>query len=66
MAEWTKEWNRTKRPIKVFHSADCANLAGEFKDWDKAKRDEFVATLLPVLPKYRLLGVRCWNQPERF
>src|SRR5262245_38599133 len=27
------EWDQAKHPIKVFHSADCAALKGEFKGW---------------------------------
>src|SRR2546423_288143 len=28
---FTREWNAAKRPIEIFHSADCANLKGEFE-----------------------------------
>jgi hypothetical protein len=54
---WTKEWNRAKRPIKIFHAADCANLRGEFDGWDKERRDEYVANLLPVIPTHELAGI---------
>jgi Protein of unknown function (DUF3800) len=55
--DFTKEWNRLKRPINVFHSVDCANLAGEFKGWDEAERDKYVARLLPVIARHKLAGV---------
>jgi hypothetical protein len=54
---WTRDWNKAKRPIKVFHASDCANSFGEFKGWDAPKRDAFVANLLPVIPAHRLSGV---------
>jgi len=54
---WTKDWNRAKRPNKVFHSTDCANFRGEFEGWDKERRDKFMANLLPILPAHELAGV---------
>jgi hypothetical protein len=54
---WTKDWNKAKRPIKIFHAADCANLQGEFVGWDKPRRDAFVAKLLPILPIHELAGI---------
>lgn len=54
---WTKKWNAAKRPIRVFHAVDCANLKGEFKGWDGADRDKFVAKLLPVIANGGLDGV---------
>jgi hypothetical protein len=54
---WTKDWNKAKKPIKVFHSTDCANCRGEFEGWDKPRRDAFVANLLPVLPAHELAGI---------
>ena len=38
-----------RRPIKVFHSTDCAAYQGEFESWAKEERDAFVAQLLPVI-----------------
>jgi hypothetical protein len=55
--EWTKDWNRARRPIKVFHATDCANFRGEFEGWDKARRDPYVAQLLPVIPAHELAGI---------
>jgi hypothetical protein len=55
--EWTKDWNRAKRPIKVFHATDCANFRGEFEGWDKDRRDDFVSKLLPVIPAHELAGI---------
>jgi hypothetical protein len=61
---WTKDWEAQKRkvppgrrPIEVFHSTDCANYRGEFKGWDKAERDPYVAQLLPVLGAHELAGI---------
>jgi hypothetical protein len=61
---WTEDWNAQKRkvppgrqPIKVFHSTDCANSQGEFKGWDQAERDPYVAQLLPVLRAHKLAGI---------
>jgi hypothetical protein len=54
---WTKEWNKAKRPIKVFHATDCAGFFNEFKGWDKERRDPYVANLLPVLPRHDLAGI---------
>jgi len=54
---WTKEWNKAKKPIKVFHATDCANFQGEFVGWDKDRRDAFVANLLPILPAHELAGI---------
>jgi hypothetical protein len=55
--DWTKAWNRAKRPIKVFHATDCAGFFGEFTGWDQPKRDAFVAQLLPILPAHELAGI---------
>lgn len=51
---FTKEWNATLRPagIKCYHATDAQALKGEFKEWDAPKRDELVARLLPIIPKY--------------
>jgi hypothetical protein len=54
---WTKDWSLAKRPIKVFHSTDCANFRGEFEGWDKERRDKYVAQLLPVMPAHELAGI---------
>lgn len=53
---WSRRWKTAKRPIKVFHSVDCANLKGEFKTWNKEKRDEYVRKLLPVIADSRCVG----------
>jgi hypothetical protein len=54
---WTRRWNVAKRPIKVFHAADCANLVGEFKGWDKGPRDTLVIRLLDVMEESDIPGV---------
>ena len=63
---WTKAWNRQKRPIRVFHSNDCANLRGEFEGWDEAERDSFVANLLPTIPDHKLTGFVAGIQMDDF
>jgi hypothetical protein len=57
--EFTKEWRRTLLPrgIKVFHASDCQALQGEFEGWKAEDRDELVKRLLPIIPKYNLVGV---------
>ena len=54
---FTIDWNRAKGPIKVFHATDCANLRGEFAGWNESERNEYVAKLLPVLPRHKIVGV---------
>lgn len=54
---WTKDWNRQKRPINVFHANHCANLRGEFSGWEETHRDEFVAKLLPIIAEHRMAGL---------
>ena len=54
---FTKEWNHRKRPINVFHAADCANLEGEFEGWTEPDRDKFVANLLPALAMFDTAGL---------
>jgi hypothetical protein len=54
---FTKDWNRLKRPIKVFHAADCASLHGEFEGWDPDERNKFVAKLLPAIPESNVVGI---------
>jgi len=54
---FTKEWNLAKRPIRIFHAADCANFEGEFEGWEEDARNAFVAKLLPVLPKHQISGL---------
>jgi hypothetical protein len=61
---WTKDWNVHKRkvpsgrkPIKVFHSTDCANYRREFEGWTQEDRDPYVAQLLPVIPSHELAGI---------
>lgn len=56
-AAWTTKWNIAKRPIKVFHAADCANSEGEFKGWDDDRRNPLVIRLLTILREARFLGI---------
>ena len=53
---WTKDWDAQKRkvpsgrrPIKVFHSTDCANFRGEFEGWEKERRDQYGKDNMPEL-----------------
>jgi hypothetical protein len=55
--EWTKDWNRNKKPIKVYHAVDCHNRDREFKGWERPKRDAFVAKMLPVLGRHPIVGI---------
>jgi hypothetical protein len=55
--EWTKDWNRNKKPIKVYHAVDCHNRDGEFKGWERPERNAFVAKLLPVLGRHPISGI---------
>jgi hypothetical protein len=55
--DWTKRWNVAKRPIKVFHAVDCANLAGEFRGWTPEQRDPLVIRLLDVMRESDIPGV---------
>lgn len=55
--EWIKDWNRTKKPVKVYHSVDCNAREGEFKGWTRERRNEFVISLLPLIPKHELRGI---------
>jgi Protein of unknown function (DUF3800) len=54
---FTKAWNLAKKPIKVFHAVDCANLAEGFEGWTDDDRDKYVARLLLVLTSQVLLGL---------
>src|SRR5215471_18986963 len=55
--DWTKQWNVAKRPIKVFHAADCANFHREFEGWEREPRDALVIRLLDVMEQSDLPGV---------
>ena len=63
---WTKKWNVAKRPIKVFHSTDCANYRGEFDGWNQERRDAFVAGLLPIIRDHEFCGLIIGVQMEDF
>jgi hypothetical protein len=64
--DWTKRWNATKRPIKVYHAADAANLHGEFGDWTADRRDELVRKLLPIIADTDIPGVVVGVQMDEF
>jgi hypothetical protein len=55
--EWAKQWRVAKRPIKVFHAADAANLRGEFEGWSEEARDKLVIDLLGVINRSGIPGV---------
>lgn len=52
----TKEWNRATKGVKVYHSTDAANLAGEFKGWSVPKRDKLFLNLVDVILGQQLLA----------
>lgn len=54
--EWSREWRKAKRPIKVFHAVDAANRAGEFQGWSPDERTELVKRLLPVIMGNKIAG----------
>lgn len=54
--EWSREWKKAKRPIKVFHAVDAANRVGEFEGWSPDERTELVKTLLPVIMGNKIAG----------
>ena len=56
-AEFTRKWNFFKRPIRVFHSSDSANLRGEFKGWSPEDRDAIVVHLTRCLRESSLGGM---------
>lgn len=55
--DWTQRWNATKRPIKVYHATDAANLKREFKNWTADERDDLAKRLLPVIAEANIPGV---------
>ena len=68
-ADWrlfVKEWNAAKQPIRIVHAVDCANRTGEFAGWNRARRDAFVAQLLPVLARHNMVGVAVGIHLEHF
>jgi hypothetical protein len=64
--DWTKLWNATKRPIKVYRAADAANLYGQFEGWTEEARDELVKKLLPVIADTDIPGVVVGIQMDEF
>jgi hypothetical protein len=55
--EWTKKWNLAKRPIKIYHAVDAANLRGEFDGWTSERVASLVVKLLPVIVEADLPGI---------
>lgn len=54
--EWSREWRKAKRPIRVFHAVDAANRVGEFQGWSPDERTELVKRLLPVIMGNKIAG----------
>lgn len=54
---WTKAWNITKSPIRVYHAADAANLVGEFAGWTDDKVAELSKKLLPLIANAEVAGM---------
>jgi hypothetical protein len=47
-----RELARAGRPVlSRYHSSDCNNMNGEYKGWEPAERDRFVADLILVVQK---------------
>lgn len=46
--DWTKDWTRALRPIKVYHAVDAQHLVGEFEGWTSGDVGSLVARLLPI------------------
>ena len=63
---WTKKWNAAKRPIKIYHAADAANLRGEFRGWTHDRVDELVKKLLPTIVGAELRGIVIGIQMDEF
>jgi hypothetical protein len=54
--KWTKDWNVSKRPVKIHHSSDCHNFDGEYKGWSPSQRDAYVKRILPVIAAHKING----------
>jgi hypothetical protein len=54
---WTKKWNAAKRPVKIYHAADAANLHGEFEGWSHDQVAELAKKLLPTIVDAELRGI---------
>ena len=54
---WTKAWNISKSPIRVYHAADAANLVGEFAGWTDDKVAELAKKLLPLIANAEVAGM---------
>jgi len=54
--DFTKDWNRAKKSLPVYHSVDAANLTGAFKGWSEEKRDKLFIKLAGIISEYRLLS----------
>jgi hypothetical protein len=55
--KWTKDWNRKKQPINVFHANECNERNGQFEGWSRPDRDKLVIDLLPTLTAHKLKGI---------
>ena len=63
---WTKKWNAAKRPIKVYHATDAANLRGEFKGWTHERVADLAKKLLPTIVDAELRGIVIGIQMDEF
>jgi hypothetical protein len=55
--KWTRRWNATKKPIKVCHATDAANLHGEFEGWTEERVAELAAKLCAVTTEADFPGI---------
>ena len=73
--DWTKEWNRERGQIKIYHATDAQNLQGEFLGWKSEEVSELCSRLLPLINngkiaavtvglKLRDLDIAAQNHPE--
>lgn len=55
--EFVPRWNRTLKPIAVFHSSECNGFHGEWNGWAREARDAKVKQLLSLLPSINGVGL---------
>jgi hypothetical protein len=63
---FTKEWQRTIRPIKCYHAADAAACHGEFEGWTPAQVADLAKRALPIIPRRTEMGIAIGIQMEHF
>lgn len=56
-ADWAKKWRAAKKPIKVYHAVDAANLRGEFSALSNSDVGALFAKLAPIIADSSLAGM---------